>query len=596
MLEIHVNNERLQLPDNISINVTWESPFLLQERVPAPYSLSFSLPCTPSNLKSFGNPQRLTSSSARWSDVKSKMLFNSVVFLNGKLNLHEVKTKLKVNFQGDLFPDIIRDRLRDIPMDKFSFGTGSSFSPDMNSGWAKDYKDLIFSNSVNKEKFAVCPIRVENTDWHVPGPGELQYEKREGGGISSAMTMYFNFFNVTTGDYLMEDKFHMEIFPQVYINYLLDFVFGDLLEANPFRDDLELKTLVMTTSFHKRYEVAPGITFGILLHGDNYSSSERFFILNQYMSAVGFNEFLKSLLKIFCCSLIQKPNGKWDIIFNKSIISGTQEVDWTNKLTGKPTISEEKGKSYLYGFGNIFGDTSEEIEIENTSLTISRLLTANEGTYKITGTNQIFKKTLADKDEETDPDVYEYERLRTGLEGNSSDEDTYSMVSEVGVLPMKIDDYWSIRKDEDGISMNQWYVPEFSDDRESIDSIPFIGFNRGWINIATGTISNPSSYVNHYPFLTPFNKDLAGNNIGNYSLEWDGGFGLINKFHSSFKSYIEKDKIKVVGYFRLTELDLKNLDWKKKIFFRGKKFYLNKVETTIKKRSIGLSKCELIEA
>ena len=96
--------------------------------------------------------------------------------------------------------------------------------------------------------------------------------------------------------------------------------------------------------------------------------------------------------------------------------------------------------------------------------------------------------------------------------------------------------------------------------------------------------------------MSPYNYDHNGNRIGDISLAWDGADGLINKFHSEFKAWIERDKLAVSGNFRLTELDLKNLNIKKKRHIRGKLFYIKKVEESIKLKKMGLALVSLVEA
>ena len=96
MLELYANKKRLQLPEDISVDMTWENPFLLQDRIPAPYSMSFTLPGTKENYAAFGNPQRLNSTGIK-KEIASNALFNSVTFLKGKLNFQEVEKKLKLN-------------------------------------------------------------------------------------------------------------------------------------------------------------------------------------------------------------------------------------------------------------------------------------------------------------------------------------------------------------------------------------------------------------------------------------------------------------------------------------------------------------------
>lgn len=589
MLELYANKKRLQLPEDISVDMTWENPFLLQDRIPAPYSMSFTLPGTKENYAAFGNPQRLNSTGIK-KEIASNALFNSVTFLMGKLNFQEVEKKLKLNFQGDQLPGAVRKKLSDITMDHFNFGDGSRFFPDFNSGWAKLYKETIFNNAITNDKFACCPIRIEDEEWPYDDPGAF--------GNYAATKLYFNFFNVVDGDYLMKGgatNIHTAIFPQPYVHHLLDIIFGDSLAANPFKTDSELKTLVMATTFHKLFTDSLMSSYKGILLDNTYQTSPNHFYLNSFLNSFAFNDFLKDLLKIFCFSLMPRSDGKWDIIHNKEILESTEVEDWSDKLVGTPTISYEAGQTYTYGYSD-HGETNEEegsgVELDH----INALLAANAGTYRIKSTGEVYEKKLKSKENEEDPDEFEYKLKKSGLGGSTEGDDTYSMVSSVAPMPMGIAEYWTENSYNGGIPKSPWYVPFFTNDRNENNFAPFIGFNRGWIKTADGKLDNTGTYSNHYPFLSPFDKDLSGAQNSNYSLAWEGPNGLIEKFHKEFKTYIEKDKMVLKGNFRLSELDLKNMKYQRKKYIRGKKFFLRKVEGTLQKRRIGLVKCELIEA
>jgi len=223
-------------------------------------------------------------------------------------------------------------------------------------------------------------------------------------------------------------------------------------------------------------------------------------------------------------------------------------------------------------------------------------LSANSGTYRIKSTGEVYEKKLKRKEKEDDPDEFSYKQKKSGLEGNSEGDDTYDMTTSIAPLTMGVAEYWSENACNGGIPKKTWYVPFFTKDRYENNLAPLIGFNRGWINTSNGNLDDSGNYTNHYPFLTPFNKDLSTREIGNYSLAWEGKNGLIEKFHKEFKAYVEKDKMVLKGKFRLTELDLKNMKYQKKKYIRGRKFFLRKIEGSLTKRRIGLLECELIEA
>lgn len=591
MLEIFVDNERIDLSPDTEVSITWENPFLLQDRIPVTWAMSFELPLTKNNLAKFKNPDRVTSVGS-WNKLSGYFRYAGVVFSKGKIQLKEVEKKLSTDYTGYDMPDIVKSRLSElssIPDFFYSFGEGNRFSPKFETGWSLLYKDTIFDNAVDfGNKFAACPVRVKNEEM-IDLPRTQVY----------LLNLYYlNMWNLDSGGYLFfkgEVPFHAAIFPQPYIHYLISLVFGDSLNENFFADNSELKNLVMLTTFNSMYaDYLTSNYGGVLLDGDYYSD-DNFLYLNSYFNQVTFSDFLKEILKIFCCSLIHRTDGKLDIVHNTTILDNTEIVDWNNKLTGTPKISVQKGQNYRYGYQSENTVDNEE-QYRPVDDIESLIDTADEGTYQVSGTKEVFTKT----EDSDNPGTYVFERKLSCLGGNSSgksdEKEDYNISSAVKPAPMCIDKFWF---DNDGLVRYPWYVAQFEGDRVDNSSSPLIGFVRGFYdktNKLTLTADpGEGNYNNKYPLLTPYTYDPAGNSIGNYSLAWEGDDGLIAQFHADFKAYIEKNRQILKGYFRLTALDLKNVDYRNKIYVRGTMWYITKIEATFKKNSISLCYVELME-
>ena len=590
MFEIYVEKQKIDLPVDIEVNLTWENPFLLQDRIPLTYSMSFDLPPTKRNLAIFKNPNRIAAV-GQWNKLDAYLRFRGVIFAVGSVTLNEVETKLSVSFTGSFIPELVKNKLNDLSSvgDFFySFGAGSRFTPDFNSGWALAYKNTIISYMISLgNKFAACPVRVKDEEW--------AYDPTAYGNYN-ADKLYFNMFNVPDGDYIFKDgasHIHGAVFPQPYVHYLINMVFQGKLVNNFLSSDTELRKLAMVTSFHKLYSDSLMSTYrGVLVDNTYYTDDvDNYMYLNSFFNKYAFNEFLKDILRIFCCSLLPRPDGKMDIVHNKAVLESEQVVDWSDKLVGKPLLRRQKAQTYSYGYSSeSLGNDEERYSTVNNIDTLMNSSTG-EGVYQIVNTGEVYEKKLVNE-------VYEYERKETALGGNVAEKDedseSYSITSAVRPAPMRIDRYWWKNSE---IEFHPWYVPEFTEDRTKNDYAPFISFVRGFYSIsAKETLSGPASLAGTYPLMCPYNYDQSGNKIGNYSLAWEGADGLIQKFHSEFKSYVERSRQILKAKFRLTELDLKNIDYMKKIHVRGGLFHLRKIEGTFKTDSISLCDVELIEA
>lgn len=581
MLEIIAKGERLQLPNDISIDMTWENPFLLQDRVPATYSMSFSLPPTPQLLRIFGYPNRVAST-GDWEDVESRIIFNALTVAVGRLVLEEFEGDLKVSFVGSEIPPIVKEKMNLLELDFTAFGNGSRFNPNFNSGWAQTYKNHIFNNMADiGEKFAACPVRVTSEEW--------KYDENHYGNYNLSR-LYLNMFNVAGGNYIFTGgaaDVHATIFPQPYLHYLFDTIFGESLVANPFRSDSELKTLAMVTNFHPMFSTGIMSLYRGVIVDNSYFDQDNYFYLSTFFNKYPFNELLKNVLKMFCCSLMPRPDGRWDIVHNKAVLESEQSVDWNGKLVGDPVISKQRGKKYGYGYSG--ESPADEPGSIATVASFEALLAGGEGTYMIAATGEVWEKR------EVEEGVFEYDRKKSGLggydNGEEDDGETYSINSDVVPVRMRQDVYWSENSE---VVRHPWFVPEFSGDRRKRDFAPMIGFVRGWYNVSTKQLG--AGYAGHYPLMTPYAFDQNGNRVGDYSLAWEGEDGLIEQFHSEFKAYIERPKKALTGYFNLSAIDLRNLDYKKKVHIRGRNFYLQKIEAAIAKHRVSLCRCELIEA
>jgi hypothetical protein len=589
MLEITANGEKMQLPADIEINMTFENPLFLVDRIPATYSMSFDMPATAGNLKLAGNPDRIAAA-GNWTAFDSSIIFKGVVISKGRLKLEEVEKRLKFAYVGSLLPAYVKKSMNLLNIGLYDFGSEGPVlgQHDYSAGWSLNYKEAVFNGNADiGNEFAACPIRITEAEW------------KDMLGAYNMKNMYLNGWNVQAGNYLFQEAvlpshtIHGCVFPQPYIHHLIDLVMGAALNTNFLKDEAELKKVCMVTTAHPNFSED-----NMLLYNQRGATLDYYyaFKLSSFFNKYAFNDFLRDILKIFCCSLMPRPDGTWDLLHNKTILEDTGIDDWSGKLAGTPVVGLQKAQKYGYGYSSESASDDKTAYSSIASIEVLMAGTTLKGTYKITSTGEIYEKRLKD---ENVPDVYVYERKYSGLGTSSAlsdqeDSDTFDVTSDVAPVTMRPDEWWY----QDGNPTKYpWYVPEFSGDRYKIDQAPQIGFARGFYNRETQQIDDPvGDYSNHYPLLSPFNHDPAGNKIGDYSLAWEGADGLKNKFHKDFIDYLARDRQTLKADMRLTNLDLKNLDYKRKKYIWGRLFYLVKLETTFRKNSISLCRCEFVES
>jgi hypothetical protein len=597
MLEIYANNGKIDLPEDVEVTCTWENPFFIQDKLPILYSINFNIPPSPGNLSLFKHPNRLTSVGA-WNDVNACLRYNGLNFSTGKLVISDVENNMNANYVGMVINYQMKKKLSELnSIEDFLYQFGDGFEFDFYSGgWANIYKNTIITNLKDVgNKFAACPIRVKDESWEGRVEGLFEdYNLKLNRG-------YLNPWNVNAGNFLFTDAsevFHGIIYPQPYIHYLLSQIFGTALNDNFFNSNNELKTLALITSFHKNFSYYIIMENNGVLREDYDTTNLNHLLLSSFMPRYDFNELLKNILKIFCCTFINRQDGKVDIVHNQEIIDSTDIVDWTDKLVGTPVISFEQARVYNSGYQSETPVSAAEYPLTRPDIDSLVDEATTKNIYRIQNTGESYEKKLKDA---AVPDIYMYERKASNLGANPSTandtQESYDMISSVKPIPMTVDEYWWQGENP---TKFPWYIPEFPGDRFKNDEAPYIGFNRGFYDFVNNeTLAAPDpgwDFTNSYPFMTPYNRDMSGNRIGEYSLAWEGSDGLLSKFHSGFKSYIESGKHVLKGDFNLTEFDLKALSPKKKYMVRGMLFYYVKVETTLKVDAISISRVELREA
>ena len=425
MLEIKTNGNNLNLPKDITFNLVIENPFFLQDRIPSPHSLDFKLPGTPENKHRLGNPDRLASINS-FGEYPAEVLFNTLKFASGKLVVDEFEKLIESHFRGSAFSEVVRQKLFAPEMEKYDFDFSSGMAALFTTpgNWAYAYRQLMIAATTAPDKFAVAPIRIKGAEW--------PYEESSWGNYATS-TMYLSKYNVNNGSFYFPDGIgtHGTMFPMPFVSYLLEFLFGDALTANPFNTG-ELTNLVLPTVYHPAYNAnyTVGAHQGVLLDGDKY------FYLNSYLPDLASNEWLKDLLKTFCFTMF--PNGNsFEIIHNKDIIEDNDVIDWDSKLVGDLTKTKEAGQSYGYGYSDNKAQTTGYTV--NTIADLMGLALSEDAEYLIETTGQVIKKKLVAKENEEDPQEYEYEIVSPGFGGADGD---YSMKPSLTPLSNKPDKYW----------------------------------------------------------------------------------------------------------------------------------------------------------
>lgn len=625
MLEIFVNDQKVDLPSDIQVSLIIENPLMHADRIPAPYSLSFTLPPTPRNLSIFKNPNRAASYGAATGaihQVPARILFNPVTIAQGSLLTTEYDGGIKVAFSGiDNLGDI-KKVLSSVDLDVLAFPTSNfrDIQFDNPSNYAGQYK-LMAENAAQglDNRFVVAPVRVATENdpvqfvrWEFGrlGPRPVRYSPQQ-----LMNSEFVNFYNPATDELMIRSLdydpriglwygYHASVFPFLRVHYLLAKIFGDTLINNIFEVG-ELSDLVIPSTYFSNWHAnglggvgADGygwLLFDPFTYGPGFAA-DLSISLAEFLPAMGAPDWFKDLVKLFAVSVFNKF-GRFEIVLNKDVLNDPGFIEWDHKLIGKPALSMARGQSYRYGYRNV--DAAEApadtipVPDMNSLLNFPATDPGDEqrAVFRVTSTGQLYERNIFHEEGESPSDpgtvFVSFELLNPAYGGSpeQTSADVYDAMTNIKPIPLMPKEYWTQPTDPD----KYWFVVPYSEiERTPRPEDASIGFFRGMVNAKTSG--------HQYPLVSPYNINPDGSQTGDLSLCWDGEDGLIENFHSEFRDWMERDKLRLRANFLLSERDLNNLDLKKKVHLEGRNFFIEKIQVTIRHNRIDPAIVDLIEA
>lgn len=643
MLEIIAKNTKLDLPTDIQIALVIENPLLKENRIPTPYSLSFELPATQTNLQLFGWPDRVTAYKSKDNivTVPCEIRFSSISISRGHLKLMSYMKSLKVSFSGIDHVADAKKKLYEIDFGKEYFFDGTHDTPiNFLSGdnWARSYRRWAESALNNtREDFILAPIgiyknaipssRTERIDSYSRDstPSVSSYERFRS-IYRFQDNCYFNLYNPYRENFLITPDHpdydftiavsHANAYPQFRVGYIFKKIFGEALGNNPFLN-AELRDLVMPTFYYPTWDIRihsqaapsqgytnahfPPMVANPRPNYDQPYPDVPYLDYKEYLPDVAANEFLKTILTTFCYSLFS-IKGKLIFKNNSDILRADPDDNWSSKLSDQQDISLESAKSYVYGYkeSKPFTSSEEFSTVPNVTAMSGVPYELNsekyyEARFYISETKQRFLKKVIEREVNIPIANYKlnkqdafYELLDDAAEVKvDRSGDIYEIESDVQLLPnFPLNAFWSTENDRDlYINTYSFEAPciDIDDRAKRPDNISLL-FYKGFRPIRNDP-TKTFPYLSIYP-----SADRPEN------LLWEGPHGLIETYHKDFKGWVEREKVRISAPTQLNVLDLHNLDISKKKHINGRNFFIDKIQITVRHNQIDLAQVDYIEA
>lgn len=610
MLEILVRNVLVDLPEDIQIAMTNENPLFISDKLPVPYSLSFQLPRTPKNSAVFAHANRLAThqDGKAFKAAPCKIFFQSICILQGTITLDEYNKGFNATFKAVDFNDNLKAGFYKKDFGELIFSGDVQVSGFNNpASFQYHYKAWTDTLAYNTHPdYIAAPIYVKM--WNHPFSF---YREHSSGNASNSIRvrmitmmqdLYLSMFNVDNQSFFFktdDDRTQATslIFPLFRIGFLINCLVGNNLISSPFSTS-EMRDVLVPSFFFK------GLTRAIssILTSNPFGVNPAYVTFSDYMPEINANDFLRTILNIFCMTLATHKGG-FVVKFNREIFQAGVKYDWSNKLIDELAISKVDGLFYEYGFQDeeyyVPSEAVPEVDTHedmyNTPFNLPTVDDSYEGYFYIKDTEQYFLKsayyqTYRENFEDKHELMLAYDfkgYKKPPRKEPTPDQETYDAKSDIKQMYLQPSPYWTSLSDDD--TKRFWTVPMWIPEEGD-------GQDKSKRNVRSKSISlllysgvrKTVQGNKDYPFVSPYKND-------NISLKWDGDDGLLNKYHLDFKNWIERTKTKITGTFLLSPVDLNKLAITDKIHVQGRNFFIEKMQYVIRKDKIDPVIVDLVE-
>lgn len=547
MITIEVNNENLDLG---KVNITFEllSPVFNQM---GSFSYPFTFPATLKNKRLLDFPGRINKHIVAANSFDSTIFLKGIFWKKGKLIVTEIGDEtIKAHFT--IGEGYFYSLINDLKLSAIDLGGNRDFYDyigDVNTfPWEK-----IYDKSYPDNDFVVFPFHIPN----------FYDDSAKGTFLNETFGGKVNYFTHPNNHYAHSDNTFV-LFP--FLNYVLTRIFSHLnifFTKNSFLDDASLKQL---TLFNINTERA--------WHPDDliYSTVIKRFNLSDYMPDITVSELFGKLENLFKSYVFfDEFNNSIKILFLKDILADFETYSITSKIkTNYIKPNDYDGFEMTYDIDG--GDDFADDYFGDISQFNFKGYVANLASLPNTGNEFLDMYYVEDVRE------YHYYQLNfTGAGGQfvfyASDKDGYSegnkglQIEIPGVFPRNgfeptcgNSGHWQVIDDPWSNSLR----PDFR-----------LIFWHGLIN--------------NIPFGSPFNLSPAGEVISDYSLEWEGAYGLKEKFYKNVMEFYQKT-LEGEFFIHFNPAELKNIDFSRKYRFYNANWLFSKIIFSVTNDSISPAK------
>lgn len=584
MLQILVQNRQVDIFEDTEVSVTSENPLFSSDHIPVPYSADIELPLTSRNRQIFGFVDRHARTEI-FETLPARIMFGGLEITCGEVKVSEVYETITISYNGVLIPKNIDKMAFRQNLGKLDFGKAIFDSAGMDRGPARSNYNNYFTGKANEPypDIVAAPVGIEARE---------SYERQEGRpGTDVSASGWINGFDQSNGNYWPNQyrpkSYINKVLPALRVGWLLERLLGGRVENNIFNVG-EWRRLMMLSTWHPKYNPA-GKSPVYDIDGDLDVS----ITLADFMAEKAANEIVVELLKLPCASIF----AKGDLFFiecNKDVLARETVHDWSDKIVGRLTISEQELQRYVCGYNQEDEQLSEALITTPVSgpghiASLNPSVDVVPGTFKVASTGQIIERVGADDSSNVDFKVV-HQGMTQKVELDPDDTRSEYAMSFGGTV-LKTNFSLQITTSDPAQGHRWYYCPQLTEvQKERPDSLIialYYGMQR--------EIRWAAKSFYYYPYLSHCNFDAWGRRLGDLSLSFLSDDGPAS-YHRDFKAWVEKPKRTIRCKVKLTALDLHELDLRDKVLLRNRRYYILSITMTLRKSTIEPAEVDLVDA
>lgn len=601
MLEVIINNTRVDLAKDTSISLVIENPFMSIDGIPTPYSFSWTLPPTPKNLSLFGRSDRVASLHVPV-ELPARILFDGIELIRGYVTLKPISsTGIEVNLDSGALLKETSKWLYEQDLGRISFGyatltpiTGGRPNQSLWDTMAPfgAYKKYWNDRAAEKHpNLVAAPLSIKGVDLIVTGRESVETSS------INRRSMRINNFSSRTG-YGTSQHDYAKIIPAVRLAYILRSINPAIGEA--FDKDAQLSSLMLVNSWHPAYQIKDNAPVWTL----DSDTSEVYLDVSDLMPKVNSGDFVCECLKVACSSLY--VIGGTPVVTSRSdVLLSSNTIDWTDKIGKNLTLDFAPAEDYFLEYSDL--SEPEAVPAERPVETVASINTMilygeldcsvksnNIGTFKIKDSGQVFDRYV---NTQLSNDLFlhfDYKMLNDMVDLSvDRDESTDGVVVTIQASPVSMAVATDILLDKDMIPSfggpnslhSHLYIPQVDAPGTTRPDTLRFGIYHGMRNLDYS-----------YPYISPDNGSTADSTTSQkMSLLLGRKSGLLEKRHKHFKTWNEKLRRILHGEICINAIDLHELDLRCKVHVSGRDFLIRNINVTIRNNAIEPAEIELIE-